>query len=230
MIWNNVFDIIINVKIRKTRNRMFILYVMKHFYEIVRKGDSLMDKRQQKSREAIFQAFSRLLSKKKYTYITVKDIIDEANIGRSTFYAHFETKDLLLDTMCTEVFAHVINESISHNELHGIKGDHSDTSSQICHILKHVQNNTNNILTLLSGESSGLFLNYFKIQLSQLTEQYLLDNRNADFKSIPESLLKEHILSSFISIIQWWIAEGLKHSPEEIEYYFNKIVLENKYL
>ena len=49
-----------------------------------------MDRRQWKTRSAIFQAFIFLLSKKDFAHITVEEIIKLADVGRATIYAHFE--------------------------------------------------------------------------------------------------------------------------------------------
>jgi len=63
------------------------------------------DRRVQRTRQLIRAAFRALLKEKGYEALTVQDIIERANIGRATFYAHFENKDELFTSGFDELRA-----------------------------------------------------------------------------------------------------------------------------
>jgi len=54
------------------------------------------DRRTQKTKKYLAAALIELIIEKGYDAITVQDIIDRANVGRSTFYSHYESKEQLL--------------------------------------------------------------------------------------------------------------------------------------
>ena len=54
------------------------------------------DRRVERTREHLRQALVSLIRERGFESLTVQDIIDRANVGRATFYAHFENKDDLL--------------------------------------------------------------------------------------------------------------------------------------
>ena len=53
------------------------------------------DRRVQRTWQLIRAAFRSLLEEKGHETLTVQEIIDRANVGRATFYAHFDNKDEL---------------------------------------------------------------------------------------------------------------------------------------
>ena len=65
------------------------------------------DRRITKTRKAIYTAFLQLLNQKSFETITVQEIIDLADVGRSTFYSHYESKEILLDELCRYLFHHL---------------------------------------------------------------------------------------------------------------------------
>jgi AcrR family transcriptional regulator len=54
------------------------------------------DRRVQRTNQLLRAALVSLIQEKGYENITVQNIIDRANVGRATFYAHFENKEDLL--------------------------------------------------------------------------------------------------------------------------------------
>lgn len=179
-----------------------------------------MDRRQKRTKDAIFSAFEELLSKQSYAQITVQDIIDAANIGRSTFYAHFETKDDLLKEMCTELFEHVVSESLGAELSHDFSSAEGSAEAIITHILYHLRDEKKNIIAMLSYDSNELFLRHFRQYLSVMIREYLITGDTPLHQNVPESFLVNHITSAFVGMVQWWISRNLEQTPEELAGYF----------
>ena len=179
-----------------------------------------MDRRQRKTREAIFKAFTQLLSSKDFNQITVGEIIERADVGRATFYAHFETKDFLLKELCEELFCHLFDSMKQGGNHHRHIFDCDAPSSVFLHLFQHLQKNDNNILELLSGSNNELFLRYFKDNLRQLVENQLATFDTQKSAQLPESFRVNHIVSTFVETARWWVDNGMKESPETITEYF----------
>lgn len=179
-----------------------------------------MDRRQRKTREAVFSAFIELLSEKDFTRITAGEIIEKADISRATFYSHFETKDYLLKELCEDLFCH-ISDAADHSRSehrHMFQCDAPD--SVFLHLFQHLLKNDNHILELLSCRNSDLFLRYFKEKLREVVVSQLQLFQERKDARLPDGFWVEHILSVFVDTVRWWIDSGMKESPETIAEYF----------
>lgn len=182
-----------------------------------------MNRQQRKTRNAIFTAFTTLLSKENYNKITIQQIIDLADIGRSTFYSHFQTKDDLLKEMCKEVFEHIFSHDLSRECVKKFENEKNNPKIVITHILYHLKENQKNLKAILNCESSYLFIRYFKEYLFKMIDSYILIEKTN--YEVPKEFLKNHIASSFIETVKWWIKNKMKQSPEEISSYFSFLII-----
>lgn len=170
-----------------------------------------MDRRQLKTRKAIFKAFRTLLEKKRYDHITVQDVIDEADVGRSTFYSHFESKDLLLDAMCEDLFYHIFE-----NDPCPFVGKDGDLECKLSHTLWHIRDNKNDLCKVLLSDSGELFMTYFKKHLLKMFEMHI-----SVFKvDVPREFILNHLVGSFAETVKWWMTENMKTEPEILAKYF----------
>ncbi|MCT4545254.1 MAG: TetR/AcrR family transcriptional regulator [Vallitalea sp.] len=172
----------------------------------------MIDRRSQRTRTLIFEAFNELLREKRYSKITVQDIILKANIGRSTFYSHFETKDELLNETCKIIFAHVFSDDIIAEAYHNFTNEKNITA-YISHILYHLKEDDKKIKSLFIYEDSGIFISRFK----EYFKDYLLKIISIEsIKGISKSYLIDHITCSFVDTIIWWLNNCKEETPETI--------------
>ena len=127
------------------------------------------DRRISKTRKAIYQAFLHLLNQKDYEAITVQEIINLADVGRSTFYSHYESKELLLDELCQNLFHHLFE-----------RAEHLSPQDYLAHIFQHFKKNQDHVTSLLLSKND-----YFIRQLRKELEHDV-------YPMVADELIKSH--------------------------------------
>ncbi|MGX7775695.1 TetR/AcrR family transcriptional regulator [Streptococcus pluranimalium] len=178
-----------------------------------------MDKRSKKTQEAIFEAFFSLLNEATFHDITVGKLIERADIGRSTFYSHFTSKDDLLAAVCANLFHHVFVESSYAEHIASDEFVEKDSlNNLLAHLFHHFQENQERVSTLFKlGDE------YFSRNLSQELQTYLVPLIIPFYKNkamLPESFIHHHIKSNFTSTLNWWLKKSPSTSAEEVASYF----------
>ena len=166
------------------------------------------DRRIQRTRQLLQNALSELILEKGYEKVTVQDVIDRANVGRSTFYAHFESLDQLLlsgfEPLRTQF----------EDFLSGADFDHEGPWALILAMFQQVQKQQGGYITLTHIQKFlyGYLLDHLKQQLPK---------RN---KNIPPELLAHYVASSFIALMTWWIDNDYPVPAEKMSEYYRQLV------
>ena len=180
-----------------------------------------MDKRTEKTLEAIYEAFTKLINTMDYDDITIQNILDESKVGRSTFYTHFKTKNELLLKISQDMFDHVFSHSLQEEKSHDFSKDHFyDYKHLITHILYHIHDEKELITGILSSKGETLFLEEFRKHLKRFSESYFNNYPYSDKNLIPLELKEAIMIENFIVIIKYWINDGFKETPEKLTDYF----------
>ena len=80
------------------------------------------------------------------------------------------------------------------------------------------------MLRLMTGESSETFLFYFRSYLTEMVLPFLLGGMERKNKEIPEDFLDNHIIGTFLNMVQWWVSGGMKETPEQLAGYFLAVI------
>lgn len=182
-----------------------------------------MDRRQQKTKNAIILAFEELISKKRYDEITVQQIIDKADVGRTTFYAHFETKESVFDSLCEDLFAHIFDEDLEEENTHDFSKSERSEAEMLTHILYHLKDDNSRYKKLFAGQSAGFFWERFKILFKEKLAEESEKGKWKAKSNIPEDLYIELYTSSFVETVKWWFTVSAEKTPEEVVEFFKSV-------
>ena len=170
------------------------------------------DRRITKTRKAIYAAFLQLLNQKDYESITVQEIIDLADVGRSTFYSHYESKELLLDELCQKLFHHLFE-----------RDEHLSPQDYLAHIFQHFKKNQDHVSSLLLSKND-YFIRQLQKELEHHVYPMVADDLQGAYPTIPSSYLKHFVVTNFIETLTWWLREGKIYSEREVVDFYLEIL------
>lgn len=173
------------------------------------------DRRTKRTADALHVALNTLVLEKGYGAVSVKDITDRANVGRSTFYEHHSSKHGLL--------------------LHGL--DHlrpalagapsnkpADPLRASLAFFAHVSDYRDIFKALASGPAGSEVIARLKRILSDAMARDLRDNRGRRAPAIPEALAVRVAVDSAFSLLTWWLMEHPEVSAKEIADWYRQLV------
>ena len=176
------------------------------------------DARVRRTRDALGDALVALMQEKPFETITVQDVLDRAQVSRSTFYSHYSDKDDLLMSDAEEFF-----ESIS--MALSVHGDKSDRVFPVREFFVHLSDVQPFFKALVkSGKfqenmelARGHFARGIERRLSELPRG----------KSIPPNQLPAIAFThagALLSLLTWWLDRGMRESPAEMDELFHRMI------
>lgn len=176
-----------------------------------------MDRRIIKTRRIIFKAMNSLMLTMPYDKIQVKDIIEYAEIGRSTFYAHFETKDDLARAICFELFDHVFKTHVENCRLHSGSDKPYTMQEKFSHFFSHFQNKQDYYKPFLTYEEGRLLTSFFKGYIEQnVTVRFTKPGMVATQRDY----MLNYIFFALVGTLEWWLKNRMQVSPDKLAEYF----------
>jgi AcrR family transcriptional regulator len=189
------------------------------------KAKEMTDRRIPRTRTALQQALLSLIPKKDYDAITVQDICDAADVGRSTFYAHFTSKDDLKRSG----FEHLRKELADRQRSAlAAPGDIRDrTLGFSLAMFEHARDHRALHRALVRGRGGGIALCRIRQIISDLVRDELTTtggSRSPD--TVPRELVVQHVVGAFMAVLIWWLDSGAKLPPQQIDAMFRRLATE----
>jgi len=177
------------------------------------------DRRIQRTRELLQKALIELTSERDYDAITIQDIIDRANVGRTTFYKHFNSKDELFMS-CHEA----ILSQFHLNPLHPLSRDEllsPETPMEMTSAYQHLEQRRAQLYPVFQGKDSPLILRQIRDRSAREIEANLRDAFDESRSVIPLELLANYLAGAQIALMQWWLEKRRLHSAEKLTQTFH---------
>jgi AcrR family transcriptional regulator len=202
---------------------LFVIFRAAYEETMTLPGKQLKDRRVQKTQKFLHEALFSLIHDKSYDSIAVKEILDRANVGRSTFYMHFRDKDELL-------------VSGMHDMLRSVQAAGRPPSAQLPEkviafslpIFEHIHQQRHAGGAMIGTRGRAIIHEHLQTMLVGLIADDVktsFQRRRKTAGEIPPDMVVQYVASTFILVLNWWAEHRSPMHPKEANDLFRALVL-----
>jgi AcrR family transcriptional regulator len=178
----------------------------------------------ERTQQLLRQALVSLIQEKGFEALTVQQIIDRANVGRATFYAHFDNKDDLLASGFEDLRA-----SLKARQREAFSRGRSledrvlaFSEEMFAHASEYRE-----VFSAMAGRRSGS-------TVQGLIHKLLLDLVREDIRStmprqsageVPAEALAQFLAGALFGVLMWWIGRKTPLSVADVNALFRKLAI-----
>lgn len=183
--------------------------------------DERIDRRAARTRKALHVALMSLILRKGYEATTIQEIIDEADVGRSTFYGHYTGKEDLLRSG----FQTLRRELADAQRAVRAKADGSqdEVLTFSLAMFEHAAEYTDAYRALVGGRGGAVAVNEIRRILSELVRKELSLARHDGAAS--RELAVQFVVGAFMTVLTWWLERRPGLTPAQVDAMFRRLAL-----
>jgi len=177
------------------------------------------DRRIQRTQELVRQAFLSLVTERGYASLTIDDITERANVGRSTFYLHFSDKEHLLASTIEAFFGKLAKEIQEHPSPLTAEQWHTRATT----FFKHVAENQPMYRLILASPSAIIAGRMRKVLMNNAKDYLATCWLKGRDDPVLTDLLANHLVFSVMSFCWWWMESATPHTCGEVANLFKEL-------
>jgi len=183
-----------------------------------------VDRRVRRTRELLQRALLSLIQERGYDRITVQDIIDRADIGRSTFYAHYRDKEDLLLTGFEDIRSALAAEREAAEQAAGAT---SEFLQPLRVVFRHVEGHRHVWQPLTRKGGSEVVTRIMRDNITDLVREHLRSQFPALGRNQPQlEAAVQYVASACTGLLLWWLDNDIPYSAEELYAIFRRLTVQ----
>jgi AcrR family transcriptional regulator len=184
-----------------------------------------MDRRVARTRRTLQRALVDLMLKKGYDAITVEDICMEADVGRSTFYAHFTGKEDLKRSGLEDNLRAMLIERQREAKARSGAAKRESFGFALA-LFEHAGEHLDLYRALVSKGGVATTLKMIRQILTDMVRRELADASKANAPDAPREAVVQFVVGGFMSLLIWWLDSGGKLPAQRMDAIFRSLVTE----